>query len=94
MKKTTSREVDLDSMVAMKGQKVSSQPANTGAPVPCHIFTRSGKLASYTIVIADNEVRIMSKKKVKSSIPLDHCHPKIVQKQLRELEVEAADEEK
>lgn len=67
-----------DSVMAIKGQKVSSSSHHTMAPVPCAIYTRSGKLASYMLIVEEDEVRIMSKKKIKSAIPLNHCHPKIV----------------
>ena len=81
MKKATHRKKELnDSVCAMKGVKVSSSTAMLNAPVPCYIYTRSGKLASYTLIIEQEEVKIMSKKKVKSTIPLDHCHAKIVEK--------------
>ena len=85
MKKASRKEkVMNDSVCAMKGVKVSSTPSTMSAPVPCYIYTRSGKLAAYSLIVEEEEVKIMSKKKVKSTIPLDGCHAKIVQKVVRE----------
>ena len=69
-----------DSMIAMQGVKVSNTPSVLEEAIPCHIYTRSGKLASYMLIVDGSDVKIMSKKKVKSSIPIDQCHAKIVQK--------------
>ena len=80
MKKSKRIKEMNDSVIAMQGVKVSNKPYVMEEPVPCHIYTRSGKLASYMLIVDGSEVKIMSKKKVKSSIPIDQCHAKIVPK--------------
>ena len=77
MKKSKRKELS-DSVCAMQGVKVTNTPSTMLEPVACHISTRSGKLASYMLIVDSMEVKIMSKKKVKSSIPLDQCHAKLV----------------
>jgi len=79
-----SKKVMNDSVCAIKGVKVSSAKSHLDSAVTCYIYTRSGKLAQYNLIIEDEEVKIMSKKKVKSTIPLQNCHAKIVQKIVRE----------
>ena len=77
MKKSKGKELS-DSVCAIQGVKVTKTPSAMLEPVVCHIYTRSGKLANYMLIVDSMEVKIMSKKKVKSSIPLDQCHAKLV----------------